>query len=239
MTASLERKPARDLPPDIASELENLLIRRYSCRAYKDQPVPRPVIEQVLSMAQLTASWCNTQPWRVIITSGEETEKFRTALFAYAQGAVGAMTPDLPFPARYEGVYLDRKRECGYQLYNSVGIGREDRTASARQAMENFRMFGAPHVAIVTTERDLGVYGAVDCGAYVSNFMLAAQALGLGCIAQAALAACAPFIREYFSLPDNRLVVCGISFGYADDNQPINSFRTRRAGLEHVVEWKE
>ena len=49
-------------------------------------------------------------------------------------------------------------------------------------------MFGAPHVAIVTSDEALGVYGAVDCGAYVSNFMLAAHSLGVGSIAQAALA---------------------------------------------------
>jgi hypothetical protein len=36
-------------------------------------------------------------------------------------------------------------------------------------------------VAIIHTDEPLG-YGAIDCGAYVSNFMLAAQALGLGTI---------------------------------------------------------
>jgi len=33
---------------------------------------------------------------------------------------------------------------------------------------------------IIHTDEPLGVYGAIDCGAYVGNFILAAQALGLG-----------------------------------------------------------
>ena len=65
---------------------------------------------------------------------------------------------------------------------------RGDKMAYAKQALENFNFFGAPHVAIIHTNEPLGIYGAIDCGAYVSNFMLAAQALGLGTIPQAALA---------------------------------------------------
>jgi len=66
--------------------------------------------------------------------------------------------------------------------------------------LENFRFFGAPHVAIISTDRDLGVYGAIDCGAYVSNFALLAQSLGVASIPQAALAHYSPFVRQYFDL---------------------------------------
>jgi hypothetical protein len=76
--------------------------------------------------------------------------------------------------------------------------------------LENFCLFGAPHVAIVTTDRALGTYGAVDCGAYVANFALAARSLGVAVIAQAALAAYPAFWREQLDLSEDRLVVCGI-----------------------------
>ena len=101
--------------------------------------------------------------------------------------------------------------------------------------LRNFEFFGAPHVAILTTDADLGVYGAIDCGLYVDSFLLAAQALGLGACAQAALAAGPPFLRDYFDLPDTRKVVCGISFGYADPDHPTATYRTSRAALEDVV----
>ena len=78
-----------------------------------------------------------------------------------------------------------------------------------------YNFFGAPHVAIIHTDEALGIYGAIDCGAYVGNFLLAAQALGLGTIAQAALARHSGLIRRHFRLGDDRRVVCGISFGFA------------------------
>jgi hypothetical protein len=67
------------------------------------------------------------------------------------------VVPDFPFPREYHGVYLGRRRECGFQLYETVGIARGDRVASARQGRENFRLFGAPHVCIVTTDEGLGL----------------------------------------------------------------------------------
>ena len=218
--------------------LETLLASRYSCRAYKPEQVPRETIERILTAAQKTASWCNSQPWQVTITSGEATRKFRDVLYPVA--ASGAPNSgDFPFPREYRGVYLERRRESGFQLYNSLGIPRGDKMGYAKQALENFNFFGAPHVAIVHTDEALGVYGAIDCGAYVGNFMLAAQALGLGTIAQAALARHSRLIRRHFNLGDNRRVVCGISFGFADHAHKVNSYRTSRAGIADTVTFFE
>ena len=70
----------------------------------------------------------------------------------------------------------------------------------AKQALENFNFFGAPHVAIIHTDEALGVYGAIDCGGYVRNFMLAAQAMGVGTIPQAALALHSGLMRQPFQV---------------------------------------
>jgi nitroreductase len=65
--------------------------------------------------------------------------------------------------------------------------------------------------------------------------MLAAQALGLGSIAQAALARQSGLIRRHFKLVDDRRVVCGISFGFPDSDHRINSYRTSRAGVSDAA----
>lgn len=218
-----------------SGSLSQLLAERHSCRAFRSQQVPRAVIERILALAQRTASWTNAQPWQVHIVSDAATDRFRDVMLAAAQEAPAES--DFPWPSAYEGVYQERRRECGFSLYASVGIAKGDRVASARQAQENFRFFGAPHVAIITTDAALGVYGAVDCGAYVSNFLLAATAEGVATIAQAALASRSRAIRKYLQLPASRRVVCGISFGYRDDDHPANRFRTTRAPLSEVVNW--
>lgn len=226
--------PHEPTSPELAV-LQSVLERRHSCRGFLPQPVPDAVIRQILEAARHTASWCNAQPWQVIVTRGEATESFRRVYAEHA--ARHPATPDHPFPAEYVGVYLDRRRECGWRLYDSVGVVRGDREASARQAARNFEFFGAPHVAIVTSHERLGVYGAIDCGAWVGNFMLAATAAGVGSIAQAALAAYPNVIRSHFGLPPQRQVICGIAFGYEDPRHPANGFRTDRAPLEDTVRW--
>jgi nitroreductase len=228
-----------------AEQLEALLAARHSCRAFRPEPVPQPLIERMLAMAQRSASWCNSQPWQAIVTSGAATERVRQALFAHAEAdqmageRVALAQPDFPFPAHdaYQGVYRERRREVGWQLYRSVGIAHGDRAASLQQALLNFSLFGAPHMLMITSERDLGVYGALDCGLYLSNFMLAAQSLGVATVAQAALATYAPLMRELLDIPENRVVVVGASFGYADATHPANGFRAERAAVSEVAQF--
>jgi len=234
MDASVKVPGARHSIEERIGVLEELLGERYSCRAFRPEPVPRPIIERILTAAQRTASWCNSQPWQVVIASGAARERFREAIYAAASS--GAPDDgDFSFPREYRGVYLERRRESGFQLYNTLGIARGDKVAYARQALENFNFFGAPHVAIIHTDEALGIYGAIDCGAYVGNFLLAVQALGLGAIPQAALAHQSGLIRRHFGIGDDRRVVCGISFGFPDRDHKINSYRTSRASVPDVA----
>jgi len=46
-------------------------------------------------------------------------------------------------------------------------------------------------------------------------------------------------VRNHFGIGDDRLFVCGISFGYEDKTHKANGFRTNRASLDDVVNWVE
>ncbi|WP_396893541.1 nitroreductase [[Mycobacterium] wendilense] len=224
------------MPAGAADILAQLLAVRVSYRAYRPEPVAEQTIRQILETAQLTASWCNSQSWQVAITSGAGTERLRAALLAAASGGRDD-SPDIPFPREYRGVHRERRRESGFQLYNALGIERGDHQRQMQQTLQNFNFFGAPHVAIIHADEALGPYGAVDCGGYVSNFMLAAAAHGVGSIAQAALAMFPSVLREELGLTPDRTIVCGISFGYPDLDHPTNTYRTTRAPLDEVVTW--
>ena len=211
--------------------LDRVLAGRRSCRGFTDQQVPREIIERLLTAAQRTASWCNTQPWQVVITSGAATDRLREGMLTRPDG-VGS---DFDFPTGYSGVLADRRREVGWQLYEAVGVERGDREASGREMMRNFAFFDAPHLAVISAPRELGTYGAIDCGLYVNSFLLAAEALGLATCAQAAVAGRSPLLREWFDLGDDRAVVCGISFGYADPDHPSAAFTSHRAPIGDAV----
>lgn len=221
---------------DTALTLDALLQARHSCRAFRPDPLPDDLIAQIVTTASRVPSWCNAQPWQVIVTRAVETDRFRDALYTAATST--APQPDLEWPRQYTGVYRDRRRTCGFQLYDSLGIPKEDRAATHTQMLENYRLFGAPHVAIVTTEADLGPYGAMDTGGFVALFTLAAEARGVASIPQAAVAAQAPFLRDWFAIPAHRHILCAISFGLEDTAHPANAFRTYRAPLSEVLDMR-
>lgn len=212
---------------------EDLMARRWSCREFVPDPLDEDLLERLFDTARRTASWCNTQAWQVHLLSGDATEWFGKELLAHVlSGAPGVA--DLPIPTEYTGVYADRRREAGYALYASLGIERSDRAGRGEQMLKNFTFFGAPHVAIITTDREQGTYGAIDCGGFVANLMNAALDLGIGSIAQGAIAMHSDKVRELLQLPDDRLVVCAVSFGRPAEH-PVNQFRTSRAGLADMV----
>src|ERR1700685_3156019 len=111
-TIATDQPEARHSIEERIGVLEELLGERFSCRAFRPEAVPRPIIERILKAAQRTASWCNSQPWQVVIASGEAREKFREEIFAAASSG-GSDHGDFPFPREYLGIYLERRRESG------------------------------------------------------------------------------------------------------------------------------
>lgn len=212
--------------------LDRLLAARFSCRGFRADEVPEDDIRAILTSAARTPSWCNVQPWHVDIVSGDSLRRLRDDLRADA-----SLGSDYPLPPGYEGVHAERRREVGWQLYQAVGVAKGDREGSLREMLRNFEFFDAPHVAVVSAPAPLGVYAAIDCGLFVQSFLLAAQARGVATVAQAALAQKSEFLRGWLNLPDDRLIVCGISFGYADPEHPANSFRAGRAPLHEMARF--
>ncbi|MDD4872977.1 MAG: nitroreductase family protein [Kiritimatiellae bacterium] len=52
-----------------------LVNRRISCRAYKPDPIPKEMIENILEAARLAPSACNRQPWRFSVITESNKRK--------------------------------------------------------------------------------------------------------------------------------------------------------------------
>lgn len=221
---------------DEAETLCGLMMARRSCRAFRPQAVPDDVIARIVDSARHTPSWNNVQPWDLIVTRPAETARFRAVLLAaYDSGTPGA---DLAWPEGYPGELGERRRACGYALYEAAGIARDDKPARARQTRRNFELFDAPHVAVLHIPRVLGPYGALDAGGFLTAFMLAATARGVATIAQAAIAAYPDMIRHHFGLHKDRVILCGVAFGYADETAPVNRYRTARRAAGCILDLR-
>lgn len=221
---------------DDSERLARLMKSRFSCRAFLPEPIPEATITRLIDTARWAASWSNVQPWELIVTRPETTRKLADVLTGFAS-AKAPPTTDVPYPPGFTGVHLQRRREVGFGLYGALSIKREDRAAREAHFVENFRFFGAPHVALVTMPADMGAYGALDVGNFLACFMLAAHAEGVATLAQAALAQYAGTIREMFEIPGERAFLCGVAFGRADMNHPANGFRAPRAGIEEFLRF--
>lgn len=222
----MAEREASARPADLDA-LARLAASRSSCRAYRDAPVADAVIEELLAIAGRSASWCNVQPWHAAVLSGAARHSICDRLLG-AIDAGEAKRPDIAFPTDYTGVYGDRRRESGLALYAALGIARDDKVRRAAEMRRNFDFFGAPHVLILSAPAALGEYGLLDCGLFVGAFLLAAQAAGLGAIAQASVALHAGLLREALALPEDRRIVCAIAFGHPQRDHPAHACRTAR-----------
>lgn len=220
---------------DTLTHFGDLLRARFSCRGFTDAPVDRALIDAALADAQHVPSWCNSQPWEVYACGQDTTRALAAALFEHTRTA--AHGSDIPFPTAWEGPQQQRRRVCGWQLYEAVGVEKGDREGSARQMRENFRLFGAQSFLLVTTPKAQGAYGVLDCGAFVTAVLLGLEARGLGAIAMASVAGFSAFMRDWFDVADDRDVLCGIAIGHKDMAHPANGFRTGRASSDDVVRW--
>jgi hypothetical protein len=71
----------------------------------------------------------------------------------------------------------------------------------------------------------------------VQVLLLAMQVHGVAAIAQAALANHSALVKRELEIPQERPMVCAVSFGYEDKAHPANSYRTSRAELGQVVRF--
>lgn len=207
---------------------------RRSVRGFLDKPVAPELLTELFETAQRAPSWCNIQPWRVWVTSGDTTLRLREALLADCDRNPHGES-QIPFPPAYPEPYGTHRRECAKALYTAMGIARDDQEARFAAFRANYRAFNAPHIAMIAYDPAFGSYGALDVGCYVQSVLLTAHALGLATCPQAALASFPLGARRVLPIPESLTLLCGIAIGYEDPEVRANACRTSRAGLERNV----
>ena len=205
-------------------------------RGYLADPVPDELIREIFDLARLSASGTNTQPWHVAIISGDACNRLRDELCdLFDEGA--ASERGFASGSRMEGVYLDRRRACGFGYYETMGVERQDKEGRKAIARKNYEFFGAPHVAFFSMPRSFGFPQAVDMGILLQAVMLVMVEKGIGCIAQGSLADYPGPVRAIADIPEDNEILFGLSFGFEDKDAHINTVRMSRATLDDVASF--
>lgn len=211
--------------------VDEAILGRRSIRAFLDRPVAREVVEDILEIAARAPSGSNAQPWQVIALAGEpKIELSRRVLAAYDDPVAAAgHKPEYDYyPREWTSPYLERRRKVGWDLYTLLGIAKGDKARMHAQHGRNFRFFDAPVGLIFTIDRIMCQGSWLDYGMFLQNLMIAARARGLDTCPQAAFARFHRIIGEYLSIPPERMLIGGMSLGYADPQALENSLVSER-----------
>ena len=219
-------------------KLEKAMIERRSIRGFKDEPVSQALLEDVIALANRAPSSMNTQPWHLHVLTGKPLEAVR---HGNTERMLAGMTPvrEIEDYAAYEGEHRKRQIEIAVQLFEVMGIKREDAERRQDWVMRGFRQFDAPVSIVVCFDRSLlqNTIAHFDTGAMTYGLVLAAWSKGLGAVINGQGIMQSPVVREAANIPEDQVILTCVALGWPDEEFVANSVVSRRRPIENVTRF--
>jgi nitroreductase len=215
---------------------DEVVLGRRSTRGYKQVPVPRALIEEVLGLAMRAPSSMNTQPWNFYVITGEPLDRIRsgnTERILAGEPDSREFRKGQPFA----GAHRDRQIGVAKQLFSAMGIERDDKDGRQDWVLRGFRQFDAPVCVIITYDRVLDGSDDTpfDCGAVATALVNAAWSRGLGTVINSQGIMQSPVVREHAGIPDDQVIMKSIALGFPDDDFPANAVVSERKTLKEAA----
>ena len=209
-------------------DLDEAIRERHSTRMFLPKPVPRDLLDEALTLAQLAPSNSNIEPWHVVFVSGPPRDRLVAALLDEAKhrAPAGAALPEQ---------FQHFRTELGSQIYGAMGIAREDKVGRAAAILRNWEFFRAPVAGIVCLHRDLGLADALSVGMFLQTLLLALTERGLGSCVEVSVAGYPEIVRAQLAIPPELSILCGLAVGYADPDFPMNRVHVGREPIQNNV----
>lgn len=202
---------------------------RKSTRRFLNKPVKSSDIKTLLKKSSRSPSGGNLQPWKIYVINKKSMIDFLNFQKKWDQ-------PEIPsydiYPPKLKEPYRTSRFELGEQMYQILGIPREDKDARFAQVMKNFEFFGAPCAFFCFVDRQMGPPQWSDLGMFLQTFMLLAQEAGLDTCAQEAWSIKNESVSSFVNADKDDLLFCGVSIGYKDVDAPINSLKSERRPID-------
>ena len=218
--------------------IEEAIVGRQSTREFiPDKPVPRDVIEKVLQIAGRAPSGSNIQPWKVWVVTGDARDAIAEACHARHMAGDEGKREYNYYPVSWREPYIGRRRENGWGLYGLLGIEKGDKDKMLLQHGRNYLFFDAPVGLFFTIDRDLELGSWMDAGMFIQSVMLAARGEGLETCPQAAFCRYHDTVTSLLGVPENQMLMCGMSLGYPVSGSLVNKFRTSRINVDDFASF--
>lgn len=219
-------------------DYDDVVVGRRSIRGYLPKPVPQVLIKEVIELAMRAPSSLNTQPWSFHVVAGEVLDKIRAG---NTERTLSGVPDSREFRSHgaYDGPHRQRQIEIAVQLFEAMGIERDDKEKRQDWVLRGFRQFDAPVSIVVTYDRSIhgGDIGPFDCGAVTNALVNAAWSRGLGCVINSQGIMQSPVVREHAGIPDEEVIMICVAMGYPDDNFPANAVVSRRKSVDEAINF--
>jgi nitroreductase len=220
-------------------QFEAVVTARHCKRAYLDRPVPRDLLEDVLTAARNAPSTRNGQPWRVSVVSGAARAALVHRLCEEFDNGVAA-APEYPNrPRTRDPVTEERARLAGTGVLQALALAHLGAAGRRAHLRLNLNFYGAPVAMVFHLPADAVPGAFLEIGFFIQNVMLGLVAHGLGSCPQYSVAGYPQVLRKELGLGSDRLVVCTLAVGYPDPVAGVNSFVPERAGLAEYTRWHD
>ncbi|MET3117716.1 nitroreductase [Undibacterium sp. GrIS 1.8] len=220
--------------------VDEAIVSRRSIRSFLPTPVDQEELRKILTVSARAPSGSNTQPWKVYVLTGDKLRLLSASILAAHNDVEKAQEHKQEYnyyPVKWITPYQERRRKVGWDLYALLGLGRENKSGIHAQHGRNYGFFDAPVGLIFTIDRVMEQGSWLDYGMFLQNIMLAARGRGLDTCPQAAFTQYHKIIQEVLNLPENEMLVCGMSLGYADHSKIENTLITERDAVDDFVKF--
>lgn len=219
-------------------EFDEVVLGRRSIRGFKQDPVPRDVLREIVTLATRAPSSMNTQPWNLHVVTGEPLERIRKGNTENNLAGVPA-SREIRQHGAYEGVHRKRQIDIARQLFDAMGIEWTDKVRRKDWVMRGFRQFDAPVSIVITFDKDLenNDIAIFDCGAVVNCLVNSAWSKGLGAVINGQGIMQSPVVREHARIPDNEVIMSCVAMGYPADEFAANDVVSVRRPVDDVISF--
>ena len=221
-----------------AATVSAALDTRLACRAFTNKVPEKRLIIDLLEKAKRAPSGGNLQPWKIWVVSGNPLKGFiKDVAHKIKENRMGEGTEYNIYPPNLKEPYESRRREVGRSMYEVLNIPKEDKAGRLNQFKRNFEFFGAPVAIFFAIDRQMQEGQWSDLGMFMQSIMLLAREEGLHTAPQEAWAIWYKTVSKFLNIPEELMLFCGMGIGYADEDDPINTFRSKRVDIEDFTDF--
>lgn len=185
------------------NETLKTIYQRRAVRKYKEQDVPRQLVEDVISAGRMAPSAMNRQPWKFYVVTN------RNLIHSFSSGIAKIALKELKRASLKDIIKMTLS---SFHLAKMI-----DFLSTSDHIFHN-----APVVIFITAPRS-NEWAPLDVGMCAQNIMLAAKAMELD-TCPVGFGKFVMQTKDYYKLniPDTETVLLSVVLGYGDEQPPVH-----------------